>query len=721
MAVGGPSAWRFEVQWDGSTWTDETAYLLSPVTVQRGRSSDADDAQPAVLQATLDNTTGRFTPDSPLSPLWPNVRDGAPCRFSVTRSATTSSRYYGRLTVGEPDLPSGMLSQAQVRVVATDVLGDLARRTLRSDYTEQWLRFYSTGTAAVDMWPLDDDVSASSALRNLTGPLEGTVIQHTDVTGKVEQSTPDGIVVDGSVVLSPTGGLGAVVMLQSRQYLVGTVADIIVPFRTSARVEAGAADLTILCGWFRGTGQAFSVRLHDVSGRCDVTFHNASGSLLATLRSGHAAVGADSGDDQWFAFRMRWTGIATVAELIRIRDLRTLSSTTVAVDVRAIRTLVLGGQMDPRIPGKQTGCTEAAFGTVVMSTQAMTSWAEWLQPGAGAPSQTRLSHVATYAGVLTSITGTANRRVALGKTAGRTAMAVVLELARTVGAIATSDTAAGDTIAWTDSDAQRSPTVVLTLDSAQDVDGEAGFPWRKAAIPSRVTASYPGGEAVFVDGTQPLTIDASVETCAISRDGARDVAAALVNTSRRLRLTQLVVDVATASNDVWSTLMSMRLGSRIRVTIGSASSPLARHFGSTYVDVYAAGWVEEYGDGIARWTIDTVPADDPVEGVFGDAIRGRFGAADGSLTVTGGTALGTTSTGTIVVTTGGGLPLSAASGDYPMDLDWGGEVVTVDSAPASATSPQTLTLTARGVAPSIARVHAAGEPIDVHLPAAFTF
>jgi hypothetical protein len=44
----------------------------------------------------------------------------------------------------------------------------------------------------------------------------------------------------------------------------------------------------------------------------------------------------------------------------------------------------------------------------------------------------------------------------------------------------------------------------------------------------------------------------------------------------------------------------------------------------------------------------------------------------------------------------------------------------VSAAPASATSPQTLTITARGVAPSVARVHAAGEPVDVWLGAAWT-
>ena len=104
-------------------------------------------------------------------------------------------------------------------------------------------------------------------------------------------------------------------------------------------------------------------------------------------------------------------------------------------------------------------------------------------------------------------------------------------------------------------------------------------------------------------------------------------------------------------------------------------------------------------------------ADFLTEGVW-DTARWAFG--DGVATVTSGTAVGTTSTGTIVVTWTGSSTLSTSAGDYPQDFNWNGERVTVTSAPAGSTSPQTLTITARGVAPSIARSHSAGEAIDVY-------
>jgi hypothetical protein len=122
--------------------------------------------------------------------------------------------------------------------------------------------------------------------------------------------------------------------------------------------------------------------------------------------------------------------------------------------------------------------------------------------------------------------------------------------------------------------------------------------------------------------------------------------------------------------------------------------------------------------------LSTVPADDPVEGTWETDLRGRWSATPGSMTVTGGTALAGTGTGTLVVTIAGTAAenpaFSTVAGDYPMTIDWNGELVTVTSAPAAASgSPrtQTLTVTARGVAPSLARLHASGETIDVALGA----
>ena len=76
MALGGPTSWSLTVQWDGVTFDDETPRVKAggdAVVITRGRGSDADDIQPGVLTALLDNTDGARTPDNPLSPDFPNI------------------------------------------------------------------------------------------------------------------------------------------------------------------------------------------------------------------------------------------------------------------------------------------------------------------------------------------------------------------------------------------------------------------------------------------------------------------------------------------------------------------------------------------------------------------------------------------------------------------------------------------------------------------------
>jgi len=136
------------------------------------------------------------------------------------------------------------------------------------------------------------------------------------------------------------------------------------------------------------------------------------------------------------------------------------------------------------------------------------------------------------------------------------------------------------------------------------------------------------------------------------------------------------------------------------------------YMGVSYVDAFASGWTETYSaDGrLAQFVFDTDPADDPAEAILDDAEYGRTALGDGVATITGGTCVGITGTGTVVITSTS--PLTAVGGEYSMDLDWLGERITV-SVPGGSTSPQTCTVTARGVAPTVARVHATGQAVEI--------
>lgn len=161
-------------------------------------------------------------------------------------------------------------------------------------------------------------------------------------------------------------------------------------------------------------------------------------------------------------------------------------------------------------------------------------------------------------------------------------------------------------------------------------------------------------------------------------------------------------------------MWALRLGGRVRY-----NTVPTQHFGVSYMDGYVEGWKEEIAvDGYVV-TFDLSAADAPPEAKWTDSTYGRFCWGDGVATVTGGTAVGSTGNGTLIITTSSGPTLSTSAGDYPLQLDWNGECVTITSAPASSTSPQTVTITARGQNGTVARSHSTGEAVDIWLGARF--
>jgi hypothetical protein len=294
---------------------------------------------------------------------------------------------------------------------------------------------------------------------------------------------------------------------------------------------------------------------------------------------------------------------------------------------------------------------------------------------------------------------------------------VLSKYATTVGASVWMNT--GGQIEFNLSDYMRPRTSIATITLGADDDISTPQTWKRGidSTPTRVTATSPAGSVLIVDDvaeTAGRRLDATVDTFAATTTDAADAAYARLLSSPKLRLTQIKVDLVTASNALYTTLcQSMFPGAR--VTVASVPSGV---FGVTSTDVYVMGWNEIITTDSYSMVLDTIPADAPTEGVWDTS---RFGFGDGICTGTSGTAVGTTAVGTLVLTWTGGEALSTSAGDYPMDLDWNGERVTVTAAPAGSASPQTVTITARGVAPSVARVHSAGESVEVYDVGRFAF
>lgn len=722
--MAGPDSWKLLVQWDGVTEVDESASLRAgdEVVIRRGRGSFADDIQPSTLEGVWDNTSGRFTPDNPLSSLWPLLNSGEPrARFQVAIAGLAlSTRIRGRASLGTPVWPKGQAAGARVPFTVVAKLGELARETLRCD----WLEQQRTLGFPVDCWPFDEVVdSRTSTLVNLTGSGAGRIVRAQSGAGTASSEDPSGIDLESSIVLTPRNGVGPVVRLDTT-IAAGDVYAIVIPFRTKDRTAAGGAAKYVAVGYGADGTREFSLRLVDNGGQCDLNVYDSTDSFVSTLYSGFAAVGEADGDDQWFLLRLLRVapGSSTNVYLVRVSDDTILSSFNVlstSIDADSVKTVVLGGLLTSlSAPGKQVQCTAARFGATVIASDLGSSTTTYLSPGSPAGLVARFLELAQYGAWTPAVGLVPDRTVSRRALAGASPFDILAELARTTGTTMTELTGTDNGISLTKSWAA---APALTLAVELDVDGSNGLPARKGGTPSQVRATWPAGAVTYTDTSRPV-VSKSVETCAANAQGARDVASALVNGSRRLRLSSLRIDVAGSTDPValWTALKDLQPGARVRLTIGDAGTPLVTQWGATYLDVYFVGWEERYADGVAYWDVDTEPADDPPQGVVGSTSI-RACAAPGAMTVAPGTLSGTAGLGTIVVTTVSGPTVSTDASDYPADFNVGGERMTVSSAPASSVSPQTLTVTARGVAPSVGKVHAAGEPFDVWLRAAATW
>jgi hypothetical protein len=68
----------------GGTWTDGTSDCdHGPMTITRGHPDESTTVSPSTFSATLTNTTARYSPDNPMSDLWPWCLQNMPVRVSI--------------------------------------------------------------------------------------------------------------------------------------------------------------------------------------------------------------------------------------------------------------------------------------------------------------------------------------------------------------------------------------------------------------------------------------------------------------------------------------------------------------------------------------------------------------------------------------------------------------------------------------------------------------
>ena len=706
MAAGFPNSYVVEVELTAGVWTDITTSVVGDsIEITVGKDSPAGDIQPGTLDLILDNFDGTWTPDNPLSTYYPNVVEGKRIRVVVNKGTpggystgaygtgpysgtlASSARFVGRVTTWEPDFPD-VPNQSKTRVQAVDALGDLARHVMAPTLLGSQQALYELSgetppTQSFWYWPL----SGGYRLLDLVTGAESLSYYQPTTGGEVAWESDSSFPYSSDACLALTNGVGLQVNLRKH------VSGLLNAHRIGGVFRLGLGTSGVLIGatdvkptaatvsgavvWWDGVG-TLSVRQYT------------SGSS-STIASVPVSIG-------WHTVSL-FFGSGS-------EDITVDGVTTAATGLAALPTMVsVGGTLDIAVRDLYIN-SGTLFDAYLTSTgQSLATVTQNVSKQSG------IDGLDASLGWSSSVSSVIAVPPA---TDGRSALDVVADLANSQAGIAY--------VAYSQSDPQpvilvanadsRDTTVDLTLDAEDDLVGGPTLDRNVYDKVSSATAKTSLDAVTVTDSTLTGTYGASTaERQSVLSDANMLAASAsdlIAQTkSSKLRLSKVTFDLATASNDLYSNWFGLALGERVRV-----SNLPSTYFGVTQMDGYVLGWTERptvYGYEV---TLNLQPADAPAEAKYDDATYGRYGWADGAATGTGGTAMGTTATGTLIITTASGPTLTTSAGMYPMQLDWNGECVTV-SAPGGAGSPQTVTITARGVNGTVARVHASGERVDV--------
>lgn len=729
MAGGAPTAAKVEIELDSGTWTDVSAAVNWNLgwEIYRGGSDSIETPTVAsTLALALDNITdpatgiAPYTPDSPLGVYYPRLTRGKRIRVSMTKGSTWV-RFSGWITAITPEWPDGQTRRGLVRITATDIIGMLATIEVRTPYvTEARYNFRRVDVDAGDVWDFDAAETSTrwpnqgidSSLHLLDDDtLDAYVVKANSKAGQAGVTSAEGQVTFTAAVnlTRGTDKTGPVIVLPGQNKTFQTFGmfwrvdgtDPGTTFRDMASAWTSAG----VCIWRMGLVVSSS------SPRLELRSADLS-TLIATTAIDRAI------DGKW-----HYAYVVANGSDVALGDEDSVNWGSASLDSTGVRTVVVGGYMRPSVPGTQVNCLAMQVGPCHISHDitgyyAAAGYREAVDAGAYAWSEHLLAEP-EVAALITKSTRTYDsgdssmRGVTLPQASRRTVLEALVEVVHPAGGCIIGAPTGKYTVRW--SDLMRPVTPALTLTAETDDDASGPIEWVMAASsqPAKVTVAWTGGEVSATSTDEGRTGEATIASILDTKTAARALAWAFVRAGGRLRPGTLTLDLVHAGTDLWSAAAALLVGDRVRLD-GIPGGV----FGVTRWDLYIREWTETYRivDGRPSYTlaIGVDAADDPPEAAADSTTYARTAAGDGVATVTGGTCVGTTATGTVVVTST--APWSTTAGDYPMDLDWAGESITV-AAPGGATSPQTFTVTSRAANGTVARSHVAGETVDLWMAA----
>ena len=682
---------KLEVEFTAGAWTDVTGWLAGEVATSMhfGRATEFDDVGPGTGSWPMRNDSGAWTPDSVLSPWSPNLVEGKRIRYSLQVAGSWVPGFFGRITEISPGFVQTDQAASVTTLKAVDMLADIMSdaATLIDRWTEQARAMARAAGSWCDIPQLDDGGNSSA-----------TVLPNVGVT---------------------LGTLGTVTVAAGGSYADASGLNVAKTLASNLGVAPQGAPASVGC-WLWcddggiATGGPYADRVIDLvagsrvmavtlqrnvgTGGIDLQLRDSGYTVVSTLIAGIAA--------QWLNVVCTPNSTPTSTD-VRVYNVTgaLVASATIAADMRTTTSTVWHPStfawLIAGVVVSGTGPVPSSYGDPARTSTLAATFAE----------------LASFVpSVAWTLDGVANPTIGEPVMAGRTAGAVLQQLARTVSGVAYASPSGVITLAASDRAWMTGAAAVVGIES--DLDAEHTQPTLARSgltRPTRVTVTWAGGSTTVVDAVAEAggrRLPKTLDTCAPDLGTAQAVAGQWLTAYQGLRVSAIAVDLVTATSDLLGAFLGLYPTCRLRLV-----ELLSSVWGLPSLDVFAQGWSVEIGIDRAVWVFDCSPeAGWSTSAVDGGDAYGRVALGTGVASVTGGTAVGGTGVGTIVVTSTGDT-LSTAAGDYPMALLWGTEAVMAAGPPASGSSPQTLTLSARGVLPTLPVVHVAGEAIEIWHPA----
>lgn len=717
--VGGLTSTQLEVNLNGA-WTDVTAYARlsgqdSGIERGVGRGSEVDDSQPGYLAFTLDNIDGRFYPDSPTirvspgvtapNPYYPYFTEDIQVRWHVN-DGTSRLRFLGKITDLTPSWGGVMAADSTVHVTATDSLGQQSRGVLRSMIVQSQL----ASANLLSCYPIGE-ITGTAVAADVSGAVMPPLVVRAfgNGPGLSFGNTGPGVEGDLAATFGPKNASGYGKFLISVGGAKGTLAGL------GYTIEAWFRLSVVGNGQYDIVGVASGDRTYSLSVQTSGTGGVAAGNTLVSSQTapGFSAVSAASpavGDGAWHHVALTHD---IGGNLLSYYLDGVAWGSAVPLTLGDYRDLYVGGVI-PNGPLILDGSVAAVacYNRPLSAAEVLAHAAAGLTMSVQTIAQ-QATAVAAYSGTsIAQEAGFGPQNAVPFKTAGLTPLDALLTVIRSEGGLVYDNGSGSYCRARS---ALKSSTVGITLDTEADLQGPPVLSRSTLAKVATVTATSSAGNQTVTDATAlallgagaSVTLDTSLaDAVEIYSIASNRISQGL---NRKTRLSQVVCDLNVTKNNLYAAMLTLQPGDRVRLT----NLP-SEFMGATYIDGYVLGWVERLGwDDGYTFTLDLIAADAPKELGF-DTFR--FASGDG--VATGGTM--TASATTVVITTAG-VTWSINAGDYPMDVDYNGERITLTSAPGGTTSPQSFTGVTRGVAPTVARAHTSGEPIDVADAIRFAF